>query len=736
MKKLLIITTLALMGATFTGFSQEKDKTKANKKPVTDSIKTLDAVTVSAKTPVIQQKAGMMIMNVSASSTSIGMTALELLEKSPGVTVDNDGKISLKGKQGVLVLVDGKPTYMSGADLAAYLKNMQSSNIDQIEIMTNPPAKYDAAGNSGIINIKTKKGLKKGMNGNTNIGYAQGVYGKLNGGLNLNYRNEKLNVFGGYNGGVAERFTNININRRFYDAGGVFTGSADQLSSMPLKNTYHTVKAGADYSISGKDIVGFVINGNFSNNDQEPFSFTNVRDGAGDVLYKLHSQGESIRRSTNVSTNVNYKHRFDSAGRELSADADYVYYKNNNTSSLSTQGYTSKDQVNGIPVLLNGDIPSNIHIYSAKLDYIHPFSKGLKLETGLKTSIVNTDNKVDYIRNNGSGWLPDDRSNHFVYEENINAGYAVLSGSFKKWELTAGLRLENTYSKGHQLTNDSLFERSYTNLFPNAGIKYEVNGKNELNLSYSRRITRPDYEDLNPFVFFLDSLTYSQGNPYLQPQFTQNIEISHTYNKFLTTTLNYTHTNNIITQLLKQDTEKKLTYQTRDNFNTMDQFGIAVSANFPVATWWEANTYLNAFNNRFDGLYQNDPVKMQFTSMTINLSNNFTLGKGWTVELSGWYLTKAADGLLVINDMGSASAGFSKQVLKGKGSVKLGVRDIFYSEKFSAYARYSDVDVDVSGRKDSRQVSLNFNYRFGNKSIAFARKKSGGATDEQSRIKN
>jgi len=204
--------------------------------------------------------------------------------------------------------------------------------------------------------------------------------------------------------------------------------------------------------------------------------------------------------------------------------------------------------------------------------------------------------------------------------------------------------MENTNAKGYQVQNDSTFDRHYTNLFPNLGIGYDMSEKNQFNFSYSRRITRPNYDALNPFVFFLDSLTYGQGNPYLQPQFTHNFELSHTFKRFLTTTLNYTQTNDIITELLKQNTEKKITYQTKENFSRMQQIGIAVMANFSVKKWWNTNMYLNFFNNHYKGMYQADPVDVQFTSFQDNMSNTFMLGKGWTAEISGWYRSKSTEG--------------------------------------------------------------------------------------------
>ncbi|MDB5230636.1 MAG: TonB-denpendent receptor [Chitinophagaceae bacterium] len=696
----------------------------------------LQGVTVSSKKPFIEQKAGKIIVNVEASPTSGGMSALEMLEKAPGVAVDKDGNISLKGKQGVMIMIDGKPTYLSSADLSNMLKNMPGSALDQIEVMTNPPAKYDAAGNSGIINIKTKKNIIKGMNGSFNTGYTQGLYGRTNSSLNLNYRNNKLNVFGGYNFNYNQGFNNLTISRRFLEADKkTINSTADQVSRPHSIGYNHSFKAGADYYFSKKDVAGIVVNGFFNNRTEDPESNSYVRNANGGIIYQLRSHAMNAGHIQNGSVNMNYKHTFDSTGKEITADLDYVMYNRANNTSLSTQAYDGTGNKTGNVIVLNGVMPAAIDIYTAKTDYVHPLGKTAKLEAGVKSSYVTNNNRVDYTRNSGSGWKPDGRSNHFIYNETINAAYVSLNKSWKKISMDAGLRLENTISKGHQLSNDSSFKRNYTNLFPNIGLSFEANKNNQFSLSYTRRVDRPSYDDLNPFTYFLDSLTYGQGNPYLQPQFTHNIEVSHTFHRALVTTLNYSRTTDVITQLLKQDTQKKVTYQTQDNVSEMQQIGLTIMYNAPLKKWWNTNLYLNIYNNHYQGIYQADPIDIQFTTFSANMNNTFSLPKGWTIELSGFYRGKGAEGLLVAKEMYAVNSGVSKQVLKKKGTVKLGIRDIFFTQKFSGYARYSDVDVQVASDRDSRQVNLSFNYRFGKTNIAPARRRTGGAGDEQNRVK-
>jgi len=699
-------------------------------------------VVVTAKRPPIEIRAGRTLVNVDASPTNAGLNVLEILEKSPGVAVDNDGNVSLQGKNGVLILIDGKQTYLSGAQLAAFLRSIQASGLDQIEIMTNPPAKYDAAGNGGVINIKTKKGTVKGMNGNISLTYNQGFYPKYFAGANFNYRNDKLNVFGSYDGGQWEGLGLLTIDRKFYK-NSQFSGSSDQATNRHNKSNWNNLKLGIDYNFSKKDVAGIVVTGSINPWKNWQTGYSNLRDADGNINTSFISDAYNANKTKNINTNFNYKHSFDSTGRELTVDLDQGYYSNNGSNFLTTRIYDPGNIQRGNAILLDGNLPSDIKISTAKTDYVHPFSKKIKLEAGMKTSFIHTDNNVLYQRDTSTGWKTDkERTNHFVYKENVNAGYAILSASLKKWEFTGGLRVENTIASGTQRLNDSSFRRNYTNLFPNAGAMYTVNEKNQLSAAYSRRIRRPDYDDLNPFIFFLDSLTYGQGNPYLQPEFSNRVELSHTYNRFLTTTFSFTQTKNIITEILKQNTEKRTTFQTKENFALRQQFGMSVSVNRRLANWWNLNVYTGVFNNTYEGLYNdgadNIPVNISVFNMDANLTNSFNFAETWTGELSGWFNSNPSEGLLIGRPMGAVNAALAKQVLKKKATVKLGVRDIFRSSNFSGYSRYADVDIDITNdrRMDNRQVNISFTYKFGKKNIAPERRRSGGASDEKSRIKS
>jgi len=708
----------------------------------------LGGVTVTGRRPLVEQKIDRMVINVEAAPTNAGSTAMEVLEKSPGVSVSNDGAISLKGKQGVIVMMDGKPTYLSPADLATVLKNLPASALDQIEIMTNPSAKYDASGNSGIINIKTKKSRADGFNGSITTGGTLGFYKrapslltpfKQTTSLNLNYRKGKMNLFGSYNYNYREGKSDLDLTRKFFEKSGALNSTSSSNTDFDFRNNNHTMKLGLDYYADKKNVIGVVVSGFGFFGRPKSFSAQTISNPDGSVQSTLISHTATKLTFFNYSANINYKHTFDSTGRELTADIDYLGYDNTSKSMLTTDVYNASQAHTG-NLTLRGDIPGLINIYSAKADYTHPLKKDMRLEAGFKLSYVNNDNKVDYERNDGVGWVPDARSNHFIYDENINAVYLSVNKKWKKWSTQAGLRMENTNAKGRQVLNDSGFTRHYTSLFPTMYLNYEANKNHTFTLSYGRRIERPNYQDLNPFVWFLDSLSYRQGNPYLLPQYSNNIELRHTLKGGLTTSVNYTITNNVISQILKQNTEKRITFLTTDNVAKFRNIGISVNAPFKPWSWWNVNAFVNVFNNRYTGSYynsftdKNDPLNISYTSFMINISNSFTFKKGWSAELSGFYRAKGVEQLSVGEPMYFMGMGVQKTVLKGSGTLRMNLRDPFHWQVYRGSTVYSDIDVRVYNKWDNRSLTLTFSYRFGKSTVPQARRRNSGTSEEQNRV--
>lgn len=703
----------------------------------------LDEVTIVSTKPFIETKIDKTIVNVDASPTSAGSTALELLEKSPGVIVNNDGIISLRGKPGVIVMMDGKQTFLSPADLANLLKNMPASSIEQFEIMTNPSAKYDAAGNSGIINIKTKKGKANGFNGSVTLGASSSFFDqrgtfymmpKSQNSINFNYRKNKFNFFGNYNPNYFRGRNILDINRKFIDSAGTLVGYNDVETRFKFGNTNHTLKLGFDYFIDKKNTFGFTISGFTFKGHPTPVTVTDSKDENKQLLSQMVSRTDNDNKFKNLSTNVNFRHVYDSTGRELTADFDFVAYRNTGDMLLTTDFYDANGASTDATLLLKGHLPSVIDIYTFKSDYVHPFKSGLKLEAGIKTSFVTNDNEVDYRRFNEGKWDIDNRSNHFVYKENINALYVNVSKQIKKWSFQGGLRIENTNATGHQLTNDSTFKRNFTSPFPSVFISYAVNKKNSLTLSYSRRITRPNYQDLNPFTFFLDSLSYRQGNPFLLPQYTHNIELTHSFNGKIITTLNYNSTTDVISNLLKQNETNRIVFLTVDNVASFRSIGLSVTVPVAVTKWWNMNFFTNVFNNHYKGFYNADPIDISYTSFMANTTNTFTVTKKFTLELSGFYRAKGVDNLSISDPVYQMSIGAQKQILNGKGTLRLNIRDPFAWQHYSAITEYSNIYVKVNAHFDARQATATFTYRFGKSQQGQQRRRNNASQDEQNRV--
>lgn len=704
------------------------------------NMKTLKGVTVAVKKPFVETRIDRTIVNVDALISSAGSTALEVLEKAPGVTVDKDGKVALKGKQGVLIMLDGRPSYVTGQELANLLKSMPSSSIEQIEIMTNPSSKYDASGNSGIINIKTKKNKMKGINGSITATILQSKYTRTNNSLNFNYRTGKINLFGNYSYSYSRRHQEQVIIRKFRDTGSKEIESIfDQSGTNPYSWQAHNLKAGLDFFANKKTTLGVVFSGYVNPSRNTGTTNTHLNNGSNRIDSIVVADNLNKNTANNISTNVNLRHLFDTSGKEFTIDLDYLNYYQS-TDQLLVNNYFYPDfSVRKPTSQLVGDLPSKVNIYSAKSDFIFPLKNSAKIETGVKSSYVTTDNDALYQNKTETGYEIDNgKTNHFIYKENINALYFNFNKQIKKWGIQAGLRAENTNLNGHQVGSgsrpDSLFSRSYLNLFPTAYVSYAANDKNTFSVNYGRRIDRPAYQDLNPFYYFLDEYTYNVGNTLLQPQFSDNIEVSHTYNGFLTTTFNYSKTHNMISEVLKQITEERKTFQTRENIASRTTTGLAVSANIPVASFWSSNLFSNVNFNQFQGQIDGSTLNVDGVTFMANMNNQFKLKKGWSAELSGFYRSKGIESQIVINPMWRLDAGVQKQIIKNKGSLKLSIRDIFNSQNFSGTVNFKDIDVYIKNQSDSRVVSLTFSYRFG-KPVKQQQRKTGGASDEQSRVK-
>ena len=702
---------------------------------------TLGQVTVVGKRPLIENRIDKMVVNVDASPTNGGLNALEVLEKSPGVSVDNDGNVSLKGKSGVVIMIDGKPTYLNANDLANYLKNMQSNQIDQIEIMSQPPAKYDAAGNSGVINIITKKNKNNGFNGSITTSAIVAIYFKNTNNLTFNWRRGKTNIYGNYGVVYWEGFNEGNLNKSLRE------NENQAFNRYTIQNTFgrysdrgQSWRAGIDYFATKKTTIGFSVNGNY---DKEQFTSKSRADFYDSlhnfVQYNL-AESQNKTPQLRLGFNGNFVRKLDDKGGEISVDADYIFYNTNGTAYSNNYLYNADKVPSEDPYLLNGLLPSKIDIYSLKSDYKKNITNDVTVEAGIKSSYVKTDNDAAYTLYNtvSQKWETDTSiSNHFVYKENINAGYINLQQKIKKFSIQLGLRAEQTNASGDQTVKSVSFKKDYIQLFPTAYFTYKANDNNTFGLSYGRRIERPDYQSLNPFRWQIDRYTYEVGNPNLQPQFSNNVELSWNYKGQLNISANYTKTTDIISDVLitvKEPADSNYTtYRTTQNVASLRNIGIAINYNKQITKSWTVNLFLNVYNNHYLGIIDSTNIDVSFTSFNANFNTQYAFKKGWTAELSGFYYAKDyLSGALLADGRGMFSLGASKQVLNGKGSIKLNFRDPFYLMSFTGHTSLNKGVTRSHFVWDNRRIILTLIYRFGKNTNQQQRRRE--SVDELNRV--
>ena len=703
----------------------------------------LSGVTVTAKKPFIQRLSDRIVVNVENSIVSAGSSAMDVLERSPGVNVDQNDNISLRGRNGVIVMIDGKPTAMSGTDLANYLKSLPSAAIQQIDIITNPSAKYDAAGNSGIIDIKMKKDQRLGSNGSFTAGYGQGVYPKANTGITFNYRNKKVNLFGNYNYAYRLGLNHLVLDRNFYN-NGIYNGGdlKDNFTKFPIQS--NTARLGMDFFPSKKTIIGFVVNGNFNHYKRTNNNHSIVINPQKQPVNTFESMAKNNDLANNIVTNINVKHVFDSTGKEITADLDYGYFTSNSMSRNATRYYQLDGSSLQPDYILDGDQQGKLTFKTAKVDYVNPLNKTAKFEAGFKTSYVSSDNDAKFFDvSNGTPQNDVNKTNHFLYKESNNAGYLNFSKQFKKFDLQMGLRGEYTSLETEQLKGNLKFDSSYFQLFPSAFFNYKIMDDKVLGLSVSRRIDRPGYSQLNPFLFLIDVTTYSTGRPGLLPQLTWSYELSYTL-KSLNFTLGYSHTkDNQNTAIAKfKDvfpsipSDENVTVQIPINLSSSDYYGLSLSAPVRIKSWWNMINNVNAYYNHFNGSLGGTTLDNGKPAVDVRMNNTFSLKNDWTTELNANFSSGGQYGFMVIDPRWGMDAGVQKSIMKKKATLRFNITDIFWTNLPKAVITYDNYIEKWHAFRESRVATLSFTYRFGNSKVQQARRRSTGSEEERQRAGN
>jgi iron complex outermembrane recepter protein len=702
--------------------------------------KDLTEITVSGKKQFIERKIDRLVLNPDAIIGNAGGNALEVLEKAPGIQVDADGNISFKGKQGVMVFVDDKPTYMAAQDLANYLRSLPAGSIENVELMSNPPAKYDAAGNSGIINIRLKKNTLKGFNGSLSVGYGQGRYHRTNNSFNINYRLNKINYYVNLSWNQNHSYQDLTINRKYFTPTGLYKSAFTQNSYIKREIEGLNLKLGADYYISNKSTAGLVISG-FKNRTFSPVQNRSaIINENNQVDSTVLATNPGDRKWKNGSINLNYTYKINKKGSEISANADYLNYQADITQKLESFNFNPANTFSSKSTL-ESFLPANLDIQSFKSDYLSPLKGNAKLEAGVKFSRVKTDNTASVfdIFNNIS--IPNyEFSNKFLYDENINAAYLNYAKEGKKLSIQTGLRIENTSISGQQLGNpvikDSSFVRNYSNLFPTVYLQYKFDSlqKNQMTFSMGRRINRPNYQDLNPFSYPLDRFTYYGGNPFLQPTLAYYAELSHTFDNKITTSIDYSITDNVIMETNEQ--RGNIYYSRPGNFAKEVSYGLNVNANLQPAKWLTLILYTELRNVAYRSVIYGQTLDEKKFYWYVGPTSQFMITKNLSAELAYTYQSSVLVAQFLTIPVWQMRAGLSQKIMKGKGSLRLNVNDIFFTNKPGGDIRnIANATANWRSILDSRVTNIAFSYRF-TKGKTLAARNSGASDEEKSRVKS
>ncbi len=702
----------------------------------------LNTVQITAKKPFVEQQLDRMVVNVANSIVGSGSTALEVLEKSPGVTVDyQNERLQLRGKDGVIMQIDGKQTYLSAQDVIAMLRSMSSDNIETIELITNPSAKYDAAGNSGIINIRLKKNSNVGTNGTVSIAGGSGRFDRERSSLQLNKRTKKLNLFGNYSLNRGGNYWDFRLNRNQPDPSSSDASRRNivsQTTYLTFRDVGQNAKAGLDFSPSKSTTIGVVWTGFWSDHRETGPAGASFRRSEGGPVYLQTSTNKTYTTvSQNQLINLNVQHSFgEKNGRlgfgQLTADFDVGHFSRQYSNSLLTETLIAIGDVSQPVAGLLITQPSTIDIRTVKIDYNRPLSNGWKMETGLKSASVKTDNDL-HLSSGPSGALVTDPalSNHFQYTERVNAAYASVSGKWGTTNVQAGLRTEHTHSEGNSITLSQVVVRDYMKWFPSVFLSRPLSPDQTLTFSYSYRIDRPNYQNLNPARGYVDPFAYSIGNAYLKPQFTHALEGKLSLKNGVFASLGANYTSDLMFFTIHA-LEGNKTYVTTENLGHSQGYTLTLSYPLTVVKGWQLQTNVLGYYNRFQYDYEGTVLQIQNVAGRVNGNNAFTLGHGWTAELNGWVSTPAVNGIWASPWLGALDTGVQK-VVSSALKVKFSLQDVFHTNRFRPSVNTPNGNQAGTLTFDTRVAMLNLTYTFGNQKLKGERQRRTGSDDETRR---
>lgn len=690
----------------------------------------LQEVAVEGKRPMVESKPGKLVLNVENSPLAAGNNALDIVQRAPGVSLDNNNNLQLMGQSGVSVTIDGRQTYMSGEQLVNFLKSTDGNQIKSVEVITTRAAKDDAEGAVGTINIVLKKNRMEGFNGTFNMTAGRGEKFRGNSSLSLNYKKNNMTVFGSYAYSDEKSHRKLLLDRVIQNKGE--KTYFKQRSILDEKEQNHSYRFGVEQRTSARNTLTVQFNGsnNIEYNDND--SKTNVGKSFTTLDSLLISTSQFKELFDRYSANLNNEFRIDSNGRKLTLDLDWSKFKSSKRVSYNNQYFDGQMDAITPEEIQRSRMPIGIDIYVAKLDYEQPLTKISKLEMGAKYSNVTSDNDLTFEDFLNNSWINNEkRTNHFVYKEQIAAGYIDYNNTIGKWGLKVGARGEYTFSDGNSLTLNKQVKRNYFKLFPNANLTYTLHENHILSLGYARKITRPNYRQLNPFDYFIDKLTFERGNPYLNPQFSNEFTLNYTLMQRYNVTLGINDVRDAIVESMGQDSVLKQTWVIRENLGKNLTAYLNLNIPITVSKIWSMNNNITGIHFNFDGMVSGHPLKRKSFLLQATSMHNLKVAKSLSANVNLRYFSPFKYNVYDMKARWDMEVGATKTFKDQRSSLKLAVSDLFNTGNQNLKTNFGDFDSSIRQYQDRRVVRLTYSYKFGNLKNNYRKKDTSNEEKER-----
>ncbi|TDQ12938.1 TonB-dependent receptor-like protein [Algoriphagus boseongensis] len=700
---------------------------------IEDEMTGLDEVTVKASRPEIIIEPDKTIVNVEGTVMAEGSNALDVIGRSPGIYVDQDGNINLNGRTGATVMINDRPSYMSATDLANFLRSMPADNIKSIEVINNPSARFDAEGSAGVINIQLKKNSVDGVFGNIQFGGQYNGQYAPNGGATLNVKKGKWSTNGTFNYNEFANYNDLNIYRNFTLEEGI--SSFNQESRITSRYKTPSFVGSANYEINKNQNLAINVQASASTDINSSSSKSTVTNPGLDYNSYIQSLNDAEGKRNRLFSNLHYDAKLDTLGTKISADVDFTVMDNSSTSLLDNSYWDGNDSNSGTDDRIQTLNDMYYTIFTSKVDFTKPLKGGKIFETGLKGSWVQSDNDLDLSRSVGEGpFEPDPNSNRFIYNENVLAAYASIKGSFNpKISYQVGLRGEYSDITGNSVTLEEVNTQQYFNLFPSLFVQQKVSEKYQIVYNANRRITRPNYRLLNPFVYYIDPLTSERGNPGLTPQYSTNFEMNHVINGAFQFTLGYSVTEDAFMQVFEQDQEERTTTTFTDNFDKTRNANFRAILPFEIKKWWNTSNMVQVNYNQFQSQIGEDILDVGQVSYMVRTQQNFTLPKGFKMELMGMYLGPQIWGQGLIEGFGWVDLGVTKSMMKDKLSLSVNGTDLFRTQVIKAKIDFAEIDTSFRQYRSNQGIRFTLRYNFA-KGESFRVRSTSGSQEERNRL--